>query len=128
CRERTRARPLSTCPRSWSYQWLPLSLLCGLSPPGARSIAPLATVRLDAGGDLAGLVGLKHLLARFARPDPDRVLDGEDEDLPVSDLTRPGVLENRVRHDADVLVVDHDLELHLRPQVDGQLRASVVLG
>src|SRR6185312_6060349 len=97
-----------------------ISLLASCGPPaGPTRRRP---VFLDAGGDLAGLVRLQDLLAGLTGADPDRVLDGQDEDLAVADLAGPRVLQDRLGDDPHVLVVDHYLELHLRPEMDGQLR------
>ena len=69
----------------------------------------------------------RTLLALLAGSDADRLLDGADEHLPVADLTRAGMLEDGLDHHGLVLVVDDDLELQLRPHVDGEGRAAVVL-
>src|SRR4051794_8529744 len=79
-------------------------------------------------GLYAGLVRLQHFLAGLAGSDADRVLDREDEDLPVPDRARPGVLQDRLRDNRHVHVVDHDLQLQLRPEVDRDRRSAVVLG
>src|SRR4051794_17661445 len=74
-----------------------------------------------------GLVRLEHLLARLAGPDADRILDREDEDLPVPDRARAGVLQDRLGDHRRVHVLDHALQLQLRPEVDRDRRAAVVL-
>src|SRR3954452_5447787 len=74
-----------------------------------------------------GLVRLQHFLARLAGADADRVLDREDEDLPVPDRARASVLQDRLRDHGHVHVVDHALQLQLRPEVDRDRRAAVVL-
>src|SRR3954453_8277761 len=83
---------------------------------------------LLAGGDLRRLVGLQHLLAGLAGADANFVLDRQQEDLPVADRAGPRVPQYRVRDDVDRVVVDHALQPELRPQVDRELRAAVVLG
>src|SRR3954463_13273971 len=78
-------------------------------------------------GLYACLVRLQHFLARLAGADANRVLDREDEDLPVPDRARAGVLQDRLRDHGHVHVVDHALQLQLRPEVDRDRRAAVVL-
>src|SRR3954453_17406277 len=86
---------------------------------------PLA---LCASGDLLAFVRLEDGLALLAGTDPDRVLDGEHEQLPVADLAGPGVTQDRLLYYAQVLRFHHDLELELGPQVHCERRAPVVLG
>src|SRR4051794_4232335 len=62
--------------------------------------------RLGACGNLLGLMGLEDFLALLARTDPDRVLDGEREQLPVADRAGPGVTEDRLLDHAQVLLLD----------------------
>src|SRR4051812_50196858 len=71
---------------------------------------------------------LKHFLAGLAGPDADRILDREDEDLPVPDRARAGVLQDRLGDHRRVHVLDDALQLQLRPEVDRDRRAAVVLG
>src|SRR3954463_12569769 len=78
-------------------------------------------------GLYACLVRLQHFLARLAGADADRILDREDEDLPVPDRARAGVLQDRLRDHRHVHIVDHALQLQLRPEVDRDRRAAVVL-
>src|SRR3712207_1883746 len=73
-------------------------------------------------------VRLEHLLAGLPGADANRVLDGEKEDLPVADGARPGVLQDRLDDHRGVLVLDHALQLQLRPEVDRDRGAAVVLG
>src|SRR5918997_5126701 len=77
--------------------------------------------------DLLRLVGLQDLLPVLSGADADRLLDRDDEDLAVAHVSGPRVSEDRLDDRGQVPVVDHDLELELRPQVDGQLRAAIVL-
>ena len=51
-------------------------------------------------------MGLEDSLALLARADPDRLLDGDDEDLPVADVAGPRVLEDRLDDQGLVLVLD----------------------
>src|SRR5436309_3510667 len=76
----------------------------------------------------ASLVRLKHFLARLAGADADRVLDREDEDLPVPHRARAGVLQDRLGYHRRVRVLDYALQLQLRPEMDRDRRAAVVLG
>src|SRR5918992_4228830 len=73
-------------------------------------------------------VGLQHVLALLAGADADRVLDREHEQLAVADGARAGVPQDRLLDDPDVLRLHDALELELRPQVDGELGAAIVLG
>src|SRR5687768_9454360 len=78
--------------------------------------------------DLLAFVGLQHFLALLAGADANRLLDRQDEQLPVADRAGPGVAQDHLLDQLDVLRLDDALELQLRPQVHGQLRAAVVLG
>src|SRR5688572_24012022 len=127
-----RSRPSRLSSPSFPLSWL--GACPAARPPAFRwfsvgcSVWGCARRSLHAGRNLSCFVRLEDLLALLARANPDRALDRQDEDLAVADLTRPGVLEDRLRDHADVRARNDDLELHLRTQVDGQLRPSVVLG
>src|SRR2546423_15276438 len=95
---------------------------------GAAGSAPRPWAVSGPCGYLLGPVGLEDLLALLPRPDADGVLDREQEDLPVPDRTAAGVAQDRLLDDPDVPVLHDHLELQLRPQVDLELRAAVVLG
>src|SRR5262245_39269267 len=73
------------------------------------------------------LVYLQNRLAALAGADANRLLHRQDEDLPVADLARASVLEDRLDDEALVLVLHHNLDLELRPHVDGERRASILL-
>src|SRR3954452_463950 len=73
-------------------------------------------------------MGLQDALALLARPDANRVLDRNDEELPVADGSRAGVPQDHVLDELHVLRLDDALDLQLRPQVHCELRAAVVLG
>src|SRR3954471_12125207 len=75
----------------------------------------------------ACLMRLQHFLARLAGADADRILDREDEDLPVPDRARTGVLQDRLGDHGHVHIVDHALQFELRRGVDRDRRAAVVL-
>src|SRR3954465_6495163 len=79
-------------------------------------------------GLYACLVRLQHFFARLAGADADRVLDREDEDLPVPDRARTGVLEDRLGDHRHVPAAPDALQLQLRPEMDRDRRAAVVLG
>src|SRR3954469_25702421 len=83
---------------------------------------------IASGADFDAGMGLQHLLPGLAGADADRILDGKQEYLPVADLTRPGVPQDRVDDHLRVLLLDHALHPELGPQVDGDRRAAVVLG
>src|SRR3954454_11291599 len=115
---RSRPSPASTAPTI--SRWAPR----GDGSDSGASIGRLCTENL---GLYPGLVRLQHFLARLAGADPDRVLDREDENLPVPDRARAGVLQDRLGDHGHVHVVDHALQLQLRPEVDRDRRAAVVL-
>src|SRR4051812_19304437 len=73
-------------------------------------------------------VGLQGLLTGFARANPVGLLDRQDEHLAVADRAGACVLEDRLDDRLHVAARDHALELDLRPQPVGQLRAAVALG
>src|SRR4051812_7038123 len=74
-----------------------------------------------------GLVRLQHFLTRLAGADANRVLDREQEDLPVPDRARAGVLQDRLGDHRGIHVLHHALQLELRPEVDSDRGAAVVL-
>src|SRR5687767_10525677 len=74
------------------------------------------------------VVGLQHGLALLAGADANRVLDGKHEQLPVPDRAGPRVAQDHLLDGSDVPALHHALELELGAQVDGELRAAVVLG
>src|SRR4051794_3813456 len=78
--------------------------------------------------DLLGLVGLEDRFALLSGADAYGILDRQDEDLSVADRTAAGVAEDRLPDHPHVLSFHDDLELELRPQVDRELRAAIVLG
>ena len=63
----------------------------------------------------------------LAGADADRLLDVEDEDLPVPRLAGVGELQDHVNGPLQVDVVHRDLELQLRPQEDRRAGAPVAL-
>src|SRR5262245_46016922 len=74
---------------------------------------------------------LHRLSAPFSGPDPDAILQREDEDLAVADLARgagPAPLDDRVYGGLDEVLVDRDLQLHFSQQVDADLVAAIELG
>ena len=73
-------------------------------------------------------MGLEDRLALLTGADAHGILDGQDEQLAVADRARAGVPQDHLLDHAHVLGLDHALELELRPQVHGELRAAVVLG
>src|SRR5687767_2143535 len=66
--------------------------------------------------------------ARLAGADADDFLDVGHEDLAVADLARLGRYADVAHERLHTVVVDHDLHLHLRLELDRVLRASVGLG
>src|ERR671917_1148872 len=73
-------------------------------------------------------VGLEDELALLARANPNGLLDGQHEQLPVADGAGAGVPQDDLLDGPGVLALHDALELELRAQVDGELRAAVVLG
>src|SRR5258707_1090823 len=63
----------------------------------------------------------------LAGADANRLLHRQHEDLAVADLARAGVPEDGLDDDGLVFVLDHDLQLDLRPDIDGEGRAAVAL-
>src|SRR5207249_8157868 len=64
----------------------------------------------------------------FPGADAVHLLGRQDEDLPVTDLACPGSLEDRVHDPLDLVLVGHDLDLHLRHEIDLVLGSAVDLG
>src|SRR4051812_37298720 len=73
-------------------------------------------------------MSLEDLLARLSCSDANRILDGEQEDLPVPDVTCPCMAQDRSDHLLHVRRLDDTLDLELRPEVDRQSRTAVLLG
>src|SRR5215211_209610 len=92
-----------------------------------RALGPAARTAVVSGRDLLLRVGLEDFLALLARADSDRLIDGDHEDLAVTDIACACVLEDGLDHHGLVLVLDHALQLQLGAHVHGQGRASVVL-
>src|SRR5882724_3687955 len=93
--------------------------LAAYAGPAGRQVARR---RLEGGGPLdgpprplrlRGLLGvrLEHGGSALAGPDADRLLDGDDEDLPVPRLARVRELEDGIDRTVDVVVVHDHLEL-----------------
>src|ERR671918_1286041 len=96
-----------------------------------RASRSAARVEVSSGAiaiDTHLLVRLQHGLALLAGADANRVFDGKDEQLPVADGAGPGVPQDHLLDGSDVPALDDALELELGAQVDGELRAAVVLG
>src|SRR5215218_8422463 len=96
-------------------------------PPSWRSPGVGWERELGPRRDLLRAMDLQHRIPVLAGADAYRLLHRDHEDLAVAERTRAGVLQDHLRDHAHVLGLDHDLELELRPQVDGQLGAPVVL-
>src|ERR671914_1996228 len=89
---------------------------------------PMSSGAIAIDPHLLSFVGLEDELAVLTRANPDGLLDGEHEQLPVAYRAGSGVPEDDLLDDPHVLGLHDALELQLRPQVDGELRAAVVLG
>ena len=63
----------------------------------------------------------------FAGTNADRILHGNHEDLPVSDLARLAGLLQRERDLLDLIIGYDDLELQLGQEVNDILRSAVEL-
>src|SRR5581483_11889333 len=74
-----------------------------------------------------GPVGSHGERAALAGPDADGVVDRQDEDLAVADPPGGRRLANPVRQPRAALVVDQDLDLHLREEVHDVLGVPVEL-
>src|SRR2546423_13925478 len=68
------------------------------------------------------------VFVRLAGADAHHLLDRGDEDLAVADLAGLRRLDDRVDAALGVRVLDDDLDLHLRQEVDDILGAAVQLG
>src|SRR4051812_26400228 len=101
-------------------------------PARASTRLARATVPTERSGAIATerffVMRLEDRLALLTGADPHGVLDGKHEQLPVADVARTGVPEHDLLDHAHVLRLHHALDLDLRAQVDGERRASVVLG
>src|SRR4029453_7127605 len=63
----------------------------------------------------------------FPGPDPERLIDRQDEDLAVADLPGSGCILDGLGHDGSAIVVDQNLQLHLGQELDHVLRAPIEL-
>src|SRR5688500_13241299 len=66
--------------------------------------------------------------AHLPCPDAVDLLGGEDEDLPVPNLSGSGRLEDGVDNLLDLVVIGHDLDLYLRHKVHLVLGSPIDLG
>ena len=81
----------------------------------ARAGPVFSQVRLPSSRDLLVFVCLQHVLALLAGADANRLLDRQDEELPVTDRAGPRVPQDHLLDQPDVLRLDDALELQLRP-------------
>src|SRR5688572_8812789 len=63
----------------------------------------------------------------IARADPNRLLDGEHENLAVADAARAGGIFDRFDRALGQVVLDHHLDLHLGEEVDNIFGAAIEL-
>src|SRR5262245_40012 len=80
---------------------------------------------------LVGLVVLRRLervRAGFAGADPDRLVDGRNEDLAVTDASGARRILDRFHRLVDELVGEDDLDLNLGQEVDDIFGAAIELG
>src|ERR1700730_12322239 len=70
---------------------------------------------------------LQRDLAPLIVPYPDRLIDLRHEDLAIPDLARTRGRRNRLDRPLRQLVSHHDLQLHLRQQIDRILTTPVEL-
>src|SRR5262245_38608515 len=99
----------------WSCFWQ-----CKRNRPGRRSPYGGINPRPSRASD--------RFAAAFAGADADHFLDVGHEDLAVADAARVGRALDRLDRALDKIVLDHDLDLHLRQEIDHVLRAAVKLG
>ena len=71
---------------------------------------------------------LEGIVARFAGPDADRLIDGADEDLAVTDTTGAGFALNRFDQFFNLVIGNHQLDLDLGDEVDLVLGTAVEFG
>src|SRR5690606_983370 len=66
--------------------------------------------------------------AALAGANPDRLVDGVDKDLAVADPPGMGSLLNRLHGPLDQAVLEDDLHLHLRQEIDHVFSPAIELG
>src|SRR5882672_9500761 len=71
---------------------------------------------------------LKRFAARFAGANPDRFIDGGNEDLPVADLARLSHFDDRGNSRLHLGVLDNKFDLNLRDEIDPILSAAIHFG
>src|SRR5438552_2917447 len=76
---------------------------------------------------LSSVVWLERVFAALASPDSNRFVDRSDENLAVTDASRTGDSQDGLHHVANDVVLDDDLDPHLRDEVHHIGRASVDL-
>src|SRR5215218_2368662 len=81
----------------------PRSSTCAITSPAPVVLSGATAICRH----LLSFVRLQHRLAFLAGPDPDRVLHGQDEQLPVADRARPGVPQDHLLDQADVVSTTH---------------------
>src|SRR5690606_27050542 len=86
------------------------------------TIAPLGSQYANS------LRALDRVASGFSRPDPNRFLDGGDEDLAVADTAGVGRLLYRLDRPLDHSVFHHDFHFYLRQEVDDVFGAAIKLG
>jgi len=76
---------------------------------------------------LAWISFSQSLGSTLAGADPDGLLDGQNEDLPVTDSPRPAHFLDDAAGAGGVFLVDEKLDLDLRQEVDDVLGATIQL-
>src|SRR5262245_20508586 len=94
----------------------------------ARPKAGPRSVVVATSSSRAARSGLERVGSGLTRADPPHLLDGHYPHLAVTDLACARGLEESAGHAIDVVVVDQDLDPHLRDEVDRVLGAAIHLG
>src|SRR4051812_9446228 len=74
------------------------------------------------------VVGSDRVGSGLAGADADRLLDARYKNLAITDAAGLGRLADRLDRAVDEIVVEHDLELHLRQEIDHVLGPAIELG
>src|SRR5215218_7750461 len=72
--------------------------------------------------------GLDGVCSGLPGPDPNRLLDRRYKNLAIADPAGLGCLSDRLDRPFDTVIREHDLELHLREEVDDVLGTTIEFG
>src|SRR5712692_1439518 len=100
----------------------------GLSWAMTGAHQPTAPSRARIAKSFFIVVSLERFRAGFAGADADDLLQIDDEDLSVADLSRVGRFFDGFDRLIEHLVLDRGLDLHFRQEIDHVFRATIQLG